>query len=340
MTEVRLRDVAQAAGVHVATASRALNPATRSRVNPATAARVLEEATRLGYEVNLAARALRTQRSAMIGVLIPDISRPLYPPIMRGIVDVLETAGYIALLSATDEDEARERRLFTSLRGRGVDGFILATAHVHHPLLAEAARLGVPVVTINRTSSDVPVSSVAADNEAGMADVVAHLAALGHRRLAHVAGPGDTSTGLARAAAFRAAVARHGLELDPRLDIESDSYSVAGGLRAGRQLLAVGAPFTAIATGNDLLALGVLDVMRENHIRCPEQVSLTGFHDLPMIDRLTPALTTVRVPQVEMGATAARLLLEAIADPDAEARHVVLPVELVVRASTGPPPGT
>lgn len=346
--EVRLRDVAREAGVHTATASRALNPRTRDRVHPRTAAKVDEAAARLGYEVNLAARMLRTQRSEMIGVLIPDISRPLYPPMMRGIVDVLEEHGHSALLAATDEDERRERRLVASLRARGVDGFILATAHVRHPLLEDAATLGVPTVTLNRTATDAPVSSVAPDNVAGMADIAAHLVALGHRRIAHIAGPADTSTGQARSTGLRQALDRLGVTIDPALDVATDTYSIAEGVRAARRLLMSGATFTAVVTGNDLLALGALDVLRENRIRCPEQVSVTGFNDLPMMDRVTPALTTVRVPQYEMGRTAARLLIDQLTGggrDDAHApddlgpvRHVVLPVELVVRDSTGRPP--
>ena len=335
--DIRLRDVAREAGVHIATASRALNPRTRDRVHPRTAAKVDAAAEQLGYEVNFAARSLRTQRSEMIGVLIPDISRPLYPPMMRGIVDVLEAHGYSALLSATDEDEARERRLVSSLRARGVDGFILATAHVRHPLLEDPATLGVPTVTLNRTATDAPVSSVAPDNEAGMADVAAHLAALGHEHIAHIAGPSNTSTGQARTAGLMRALERLGLSISPDLSVETDTYSVAEGVRAARRLLKSGRPFTAIVTGNDLLALGALDVLRESRIQCPDQVSVTGFNDLPMMDRVSPALTTVRVPQYEMGREAARLLVEQL-EGDAVVQHLVLPVELVVRESTSHPP--
>jgi len=333
MAEARLRDVAREAGVHTATASRALNPHTRDRVHPATAARVDAAARRLGYEVNSAARALRTHRSEMIGVLIPDISRPLYPTLMRGIVEALEQHGYTAILSGTDEDEQRERRLFATLRARGVDGFILATAHLRHPLLDDAARLGIPTVALNRTAADAPVSSVAPDNEGGMADVAAHLAALGHTRIAHVGGPMDTSTGQSRSLGFMRALEGLGIKPIPALSVEAEAYSIAGGVRAARQLLQRGTAFSAIVTGNDLLALGVLDVLRENQIRCPDEISVTGFHDLPMMDRVTPRLTTVHVPQLAMGREAARLLVAQLKG-DRAIQHVVLPVELVVRDST------
>lgn len=350
MAEVRLRDVAREAGVHTATASRALNPRTRDRVHPRTAAKVDEAAARLGYAVNLAARTLRTQRSQMVGVLIPDISRPLYPPLMRGIVDALEREGYSALLAATDEDEQQERRLVASLRARGVDGFILATAHVRHALLEAAGTLGVPTVTVNRTATAAPVTSVAPDNEAGMAYVAAHLVALGHRRIAHIAGPADTSTGQARSVGLHQALERLGMGIDPALGVSTETYSIAEGVRATRRLLVGGEPFTAIVTGNDLLALGAMDVLRESRIDCPGQISVTGFNDLPMMDRVTPALTTVRVPQYEMGRVAAQLLVDQMlgdrrgqdagdASTVPEVRHEVLPVELVVRDSTGRPPG-
>src|SRR6476661_5427994 len=141
MTErpATLRDVATAAGVHPATASRALNPGTRLLVSEETAQRVLDAAARLGYRPNPVARSLRTRRSNSIGVLIPDLNNPLFPPIVRGLEDKLAAAGYVALLGNTDADASRERTLFEQMRARHVDGFVLATATLHRPLLADAA---------------------------------------------------------------------------------------------------------------------------------------------------------------------------------------------------------
>ena len=133
------------------------------------------------------------------------------------------------------------------------------------------------------------------------------------------------------------ALERLGLTIPAELSVETETYAISEGVRAARRLLMAGEPFTAIVTGNDLLALGALDVLRESRIRCPEQVSVTGFNDLPMMDRVTPALTTVRVPQYEMGREAARLLVEQL-EGAPEVRHLVLPVELVVRDSTTQPP--
>src|SRR5690349_24871210 len=160
-----LRDVAAAARVHPATASRALNPETRILVSEDTARRVTEAAERLGYRPNPVARSLRTRRSHTVGVLIPDLNNPLFPPIVRGLEDRLAAAGYVALIGNTDSDDERERMVFEQMRARHVDGLVLATARLHHPLLAEAARAEIPVVLINRLAQDysfpsVPVASV------------------------------------------------------------------------------------------------------------------------------------------------------------------------------------
>src|SRR5437899_10653094 len=141
-----LRDVAAAARVHPATASRALNPETRILVSEDTARRVTDAAARLGYRPNPVARSLRTRRSHTVGVLIPDLNNPLFPPIVRGLDDRLAAAGYVALIGNTDGDDERERMVFEQMRARHVDGFVLATAHLRSPLLAEAARPELPVV--------------------------------------------------------------------------------------------------------------------------------------------------------------------------------------------------
>src|SRR5580692_6513984 len=206
-----LRDVAAAARVHPATASRALNPETRILVSEETARRVTDAAARLGYRPNPVARSLRTRRSHTIGVLIPDLNNPLFPPIVRGIEDRLAEHGYVALIGNTDADLAKEQLVFDQMRARHVDGCVLATAITGSPILAEAAEGDVPVVLVNRTSQDFPFSSVSVDNEQGVRAAVAHLASLGHTRIGHVAGPQNVSTGAARLRGFLAAMAAHKL---------------------------------------------------------------------------------------------------------------------------------
>jgi LacI family transcriptional regulator len=337
MRNPTLRDVAEAAGVHAATASRALNPETRRMVNADTARRVLRAAESLGYQPNPIARSLKTARSHMVGLVLPDLTNPLFPPIVRGIEDVLGPAGYSAVIVNTDNDAAREEALVSSLRSRQVDGLIVATARLEHPLLSKLHDQGVRMVLVNRRSQGIDVPCIVPDDAAGITMAVKHLADLGHERIAHLAGPQTTSTGVTRANAFRNAIREHGLVEDPTLVAACDYWNEAEGARAFRHLLDSAAPFTAVVAGNDLIALGCYDVFAERDIDCPREVSVVGFNDIPFLDKLRPPLTTVAVPHHQIGAEAARMLLESLAEADRPPRSVLLPLTLRVRGSTAAP---
>jgi len=345
MTKVRiltvqtptLRDVAAAAGVHAATASRALNPKTRRLVNADTARRILRVAESLGYQPNPIARSLKTAKSSTIGLVIPDLTNPLFPPIVRGIEDVLGPAGFNAWIVNTDNDPDRERTQIESLRSRQVEGLIIATARLEHPLLEALHEQGMKMVLVNRRLENVEIPSVTPDDSAGIAMAVKHLFDLGHRRIVHLAGPQTTSTGLVRSRAFRHAIRDHGLDEDTSLVVECDYWNEEEGARALRTLLDRGSQFTAIVAGTDLIALGCYDVFAERDISCPDDVSVVGFNDMPFLDKLRPPLTTVRVPHYAIGAEAARMLIETIEEPSRHARSLLLPLSLVVRQSTAPP---
>jgi LacI family transcriptional regulator len=331
-----LRDVAAAARVHPATASRALNPGTRLLVSEETARRVTEAAERLGYRPNPVARSLRTRRSHTIGVLIPDLNNPLFPPIVRGLEDRLAEHGYVALLGNTDSDLARERLVFDQMRARHVDGFMVATATLHSTILDEAAEADLPVVLMNRTAQGYPFSAVSVDNEQGVRAAVAHLASLGHTRIGHIAGPQDTSTGFARLRGFLDSMRSHGLAVGDADVVYASALSLAEGLRSGRALLEGNAELTAIVAGNDMLAVGCYGAFDELGLRCPQDVSIIGFNDMPFIDRLRPPLSTVRFPHYQLGAEAAKLLLERIETGDGPVKILYLAPELVARGSTVP----
>ena len=334
-----LRDVAAAAKVHPATASRALNPETRLLVSEDTAKRVAAAAARLGYRPNPVARGLRTRRSYTVGVLIPDLNNPLFPPIVRGLEDKLADAGYVALIGNTDADPNRERLLFEQMRARHVDGFVLATATLHDQMLAAAAEAEMPVVLMNRLSQDYSFPSVSVDNEQGARMAVTHLARLGHTRIAHIAGPQEASTGVSRLRGFRDGMTQHGLAVDDSLIAYATKYTVEEGTRCCRELLARRGTFTAIAAANDMLAVGCYAAFEEAAADCPDELSLVGFNDMPFIDRLRPPLTTVRFPHYQLGTEAAQLLLERIGGGAGPVKILYLAPELIVRGSTAAPAG-
>src|SRR3954447_1740139 len=333
-----LRDVAEAAGVHAATASRALNPETRSMVNSDTARRVLRAAETLGYQPNPIARSLKTSKSGTIGVVLPALTNPLFPPIVRGIEDVLGPGGYSALIVSTDNDSDRERAQIASLRSRQVEGLIVATALPEHSLLTELHEQGVRMVLVNRRAEGLEVPSITPDDATGVELAVHHLAGLGHRRIVHLAGPLSTSTGVVRARAFQSAVHAEGLDEDPALVAACRFWNEEDGARALREVLDAGTEFTAVVAGNDLIALGCYDVFAERGIRCPDDVSVVGFNNMPFLDKLAPPLTTVAIPHHQGGVEAGRMLLEAIHEPDRPVRSILLPLSLAVRGSTAPQP--
>jgi LacI family transcriptional regulator len=333
---VTLRDVAAHAGVHPATASRALSEATRHQVNVETAARVVAAAHELGYEPDLTARTLRTGRTATAAVLIPDLTNPLFPPIVRGIEDTLAERDFTALIANTDNDGGRERRVLRAMRARNVDGFILLTAHRNDETLATLIRDQIPVVTVNRTASGSDVSSVSPDDNAGISAVVDHLVGLGHTRIATIAGPRTLSTGRSRYKAITAGLRKHGLGLPTGRVVFARAFSEDEGRRCMAELLD-STDATAVVAANDTLAVGCLDTLRDRGLRCPQDVSVTGFNDILFMDKLSTPLTTVRIPHTQMGVEAARILLDQMLGRTDATKHAVLPIQLVVRESTAAP---
>jgi LacI family transcriptional regulator, galactose operon repressor len=335
---VKLSDVAERAGVHPATVSRALSERTRHMVNAATAERVLAAAQELGYTPNPIARSLKTNRSFTVAVLLPDLTNPLFPPMVRGIEDALAEAGFTALIANTDNHPDRALAALETMRIRQADGCIAATATRDDGLLAETAG-EIPMVLINRRVLSHAIPAVVADDRSGVRQAVEHLAALGHERIAHVAGPQWLSTGADRHEAFVAALRGVGLQPDPELISFGEGFTEEQGAVSLHTLLEAGAEFTALVAGNDLMALGCYDALVERGLSCPDDVSIVGFNDMPFADKFNPPLTTVRIPHYEMGRRAAELLLARIeGDGSAPGEDIVLPVELVQRASTAPAP--
>lgn len=336
-TRTTLRDVADRAGVHASTVSRALNPETAGMVTPDVAKRVLDAAKHLGYRPNPIASSLRTNRTLTIGVVIPDLTNPLFPPIIRGIEDKLAPAGYTAIIANTDNDPERESITIDRMRERRVDGLILATARRKDSLIDVCLQADTPLVLINRTVDGDGVACIVNDEALGMKLVVDHLAGLGHQNIAYVGGPNNLSTGHLRNRGFRQAMRRAGLTPDNDLIVLADSFSEEPGRAACAQLIARDKPFTAIVAANDLLALGCFDAIADAGIRCPRDVSITGFNDMPFLNRLNPPLTTVRISHYHMGSRAAETILDIVQRTELPVQRLLLEPELVIRRSTARP---
>jgi LacI family transcriptional regulator len=337
MDRVRLVDVARAAGVHPGTASRALNPATHDEVSRDTIRRVEQAARRLGYVPNTLARGLRTSRSLVVALVIPDITNPLFPPIVRGAEQVLSEAGFTLVLTDTNNDSETEHTQVASMRGRGVDGFIVATARWQDPVLDELAEAAIPTVLVNRRNDPVRLPYIGGDDRSGMHLCVNHLADLGHRSIVHLAGPPGTSTALGRATAFRSAMAERGLPVADG-QVHCTAYTEDAGAEAIRAVLDQGTPFTAVVAANDLIALGAQRALAERGCSCPQDVSITGYNDIDYMSKLSPPFTTVRIPLRDMGMLAARSLLDWLAGQiPPPGSQTLLPVEFMPRGTTAPP---
>lgn len=332
---VTLIDVAKAADVHASTASRALNPDTRGVVSDTTVARVLEAAEALGYRPHPLARGLRTARTMTVGIVVPDLENPLFPPLVRGAEAALGKEGYTLLIGNTDNEVEHTEAVVSALADRHVDGMILATAELGRGIAAGLKAEGIEVVLVNRQTRDGSMPAIVGDDNLGISLAVDHLVGLGHSHIGHVAGPASLSTGAGRAAAFRKHLKRHGL--DPSAVIVAEWFQIEPGYRAASELLAGNPNLTAIVAGNDLLAIGTLRAIRESGRIVPDDISITGYNDMPFVDELQPPLTTVRVPYREMGELAAKALMMALSRSEERPGTVQLAPTLSVRASTAPP---
>ena len=328
---VTIRDVARAAGVHVSTVSRALNPARRGLISEEVLKSVEAAATRLGYRPNRAAAALRTGRTHTIGVLVPDITNPVFPPILQGIEASAAARGYFVFVANVGDPQLAQP-ILARMQAQQIDGLVMAIAMRDDPLIDFIRANGMHAVMVNRADESGRLPAVVSDDRLAMKLAVDHLVALGHRRIAHLAGPQNVPTGVGRRQGVEQAMQDHGLAA-PQV-VACEAYTRESGAQAMRSLLASGPPPEAVVCCNDLVALGAYDVLRVAGLRVPEDISVTGHNDMPLVDMVDPPLTTIRLPHRELGWRAAEMLFDEIDGRSMSASTVVLRPELVVRAST------
>jgi LacI family transcriptional regulator len=330
-----IRDIASLAGVSIATVSRVLNE--RPEVSAETRQRVLEVVSEQGFSARWSARALSNGTTGLVAMTIPVVHAEYFANILSGVAEALHERDMRIVLFSTQHEPARELRLFERLRTGTVDGAIIMLPSERSPQLLRLMRSGQPLVVVDdREPIDPLIPVVSAAHATGAREATEHLLGLGHRRIGAITGPGEWVANKERLSGYHSALAAAHVARDRALEIESD-FQREGGYTAAQQLLALPEPPTAIFAFNDNLAVGTMRAAVERGLRIPEDLSVVGFDDSDQSTVVTPQLTTVRQPLVEMGRMAASLLLRQLHQHSSEALRVELATKLVVRASTGAP---
>ncbi|PXY27921.1 LacI family DNA-binding transcriptional regulator [Prauserella muralis] len=334
-TRATLLQVAERAGVSLASTSRALHGTGASR---AMVERVRAAAAELGYSADAIGRSLRMKKTFQIAFAVADIGNPVYVEMMRGIHEVLAPHGYRVVVMTTGDTAASAAELVRSLNSGFVDGMVVIPLRTDDELIAEIQRAPVPVVVIGRALSEHGVSSVSTDSAAGIGQAVRHVLDRGRRRIGFLNGPLDTTPGASRQRGFDAAIGAEGVHTE-RVETEiAGDFTVAEGIVAARRLFdrASGqAPrLDAVVAANDLLAIGAIRAARELGLSVPGDVAVTGMDDTELGRVFLPSLTSVSLGSAARGRAAAELMLGLTDDPDQQARQIAVGPELIVREST------
>ncbi len=345
-SRIDIRDVARAANVSIATASRTINNI--PTVNPAMAARVREAIRDLNYYPNTQARALVSGRSRLFGLLVSDITNPFFPELIKRFEAAAVRHGYEILIDSTDYDSELKLCLRRMIE-RNVDGVAIMTFGVEDPVLDELSSRNIPMVFVDiaqeefarkeRPQSEMQPATLMVDYRHGMQEAVEHLVALGHRHIGFISGPLSQHSATLRRVAFFASMQAAGCTPQEHLIIEGD-HQLEGGMIGMRELLNRPDPPTAVLCSNDLTAIGALRTLHKRGLRVPEHMSVVGFDNIHLAAFLNPALTTVNMSQTEIADGAIAALLAHITSPASAERLPATPIStsLILRETTAPPP--
>jgi DNA-binding LacI/PurR family transcriptional regulator len=327
-------DVAAAAGVSKATVSRVIS-GTFTHIRPETRRRVEEAIAALNYRPSAVARSLSSSRTFTVGMLVSDVANPFYGDVIHGVEDEAITAGYNVLLANTNYNLERGLALIRSLIDRRADGVLIMSSSASDAWLEELARAAMPAVVLDWARRDIDaVSCVEVDFRPGIVEATAHLLALGHRRLGHVAGPLNLKTSRDRRDAFLDALEAGGVARG-RVLVATGELTIEGGREAWCLMREERHTPTAVFCANDLMALGVLSAARAEGLRVPGDLSIIGLDDIWLAAQFDPPLTTVALPRYEIGALSMRMLLDLLRGASPERRTVS--TSLVLRKSTAAP---
>lgn len=334
---IRIKDVAQRAGVSTATISRVMSG--NAYVNPELRERVLAVVREMNYSPNGIARSMSRRKTHTLGLVVSDVTNPFFTSVARGVEDAGQASGYSVVLCNTDENPDKERTYLSVLRENRVDGILLAVSSSDVEHVDRLLHAGTKLVLIDRVAPGISVPSVLVDNVGAMREAVEYLLDLGHRRIGIVTGNTAVTTALERVQGYESALDRAGIAHDPALIFSSD-FTEPGGHDAGFRLSTMPDPPTAVICSNNQMTTGLLIALRERGVHIPEDISIIGFDDLPYFSLLDHPLTAVAQPMYEMGRRACELLLQMLSDEDETIppeTQIRLPTHLVVRDSCREP---
>lgn len=330
-----IREVAKHANVSVATISRVVNG--NKWVSDATREKVMQAMKELGYQPNSFAKALATNRSDTIGMVVSDLSGPFFGDMMRHAEDETRKHGKHLIITSGHDTVESESDAINFLMKRRVDALLLhVDALTDEDIIQLCDDNDIPIVLINRLVPELEEQCISLDNDMGGFLATQHLIDLGHRNIACITGPLFKADARARLAGYRRAIEMAGIEYDERLVIESD-YQEKGGNSSVERLRRRGVKFTAVVAQNDHMAIGAMNALKAHGMKVPQDVSVVGYDDMVMARYTEPALTTVSIPVAEFGQQAADMALAKLGDKTSGATKQFQP-ELIVRASTGQAP--
>lgn len=333
-----IRTIARLANVSIATVSRTMNRV--PTVNPKLAKKVWEVIEELNYFPNTQARALVSGRSRILGLIISEITNPFFPELIQGFEDVAIEHGYEVLISSTNYDPKRMAQSIRRMIERKVEGVAVMTFGIEEPLLEQLAQRKIPLVFVDVGPDQPGVSVLKVDYHHGIRQGVQHLAALGHRKIAFIAGPARLHSAKSRLAAFNKSLKECGITPNPEWVKEGD-HTLEGGTRAMEQLLANKDLPTAVICSNDMTAIGVLHQLYRAKMTVPDDFSVIGFDNIHIAEVTIPPLTTIRMSRYDLARAAVAALRAAVEDTEhAAPREYNISTELVVRESTAFPRGT
>jgi LacI family transcriptional regulator len=328
---ITIADVALRAGVSKTTVSHTLSG--KRPVSEETRRKVEQAVQDLGFRPNILAQSLRMQRSQTVALIIPDITNPFYPVLARGLQQVLVEQGYHTFLCNTDGQLEQEQAFVDDVVRRQVDGIVLVPFQLTTEALEEALTANIPVISIGTLIDHPLVDVVRPDDTQGAREATEYLLARGHRRIGMVTGDFGLATSERRMVGYREALEQAGIAFDPHLVVRGN-FVRQGGREAMRELLVLQQRPSAVFCGNDLMAIGAMDTVREAGLAIPQDMAIMGFDDIDAASLVSPALTTVLNPAYELGEIAGRYLLERIfGEYEGERRCTIVPQRIVERDS-------